>query len=199
MTDSHIDFVTGAPTAGSLDVSWIHGAPARRRNSNPPIQVHHYDPHTIIMRESKSVSYEAPFLYLFFGNDRALLLDTGATADPARFPLRATVDQLVADWLDRHPRERYELVIGHSHGHHDHLAGDPQFEGRPTTTVVGREPEAVQEFFGFTSWPEQSGADDRPRRQPSRHARARLPYRDDQPIRRRLPRSAPFISRANGP
>jgi hydroxyacylglutathione hydrolase len=155
MTDSHIDFVTGAPAAGSLDVRWIHGAPARRRSSDPPIQVHHYDEHTVILRQSKSVSYEAPFLYLLFGNDRALLLDTGATEDPASFPLRCTVDQLVARWLDRHPHDSYQLVVAHTHGHNDHVAGDAQFAGRPATTVVGRELDAVQERFGFTGWPEQ--------------------------------------------
>ena len=119
MTDSTIDFATGAPAAGSLDVSWIHGAPARRRPSDPPIQVHRYDEHTVILRQSKSVHYEAPFLYLLFGNDRALLLDTGATADPEKFPLRATIDQLVGEWLTRHPREAYELVVAHTHGHGD--------------------------------------------------------------------------------
>jgi glyoxylase-like metal-dependent hydrolase (beta-lactamase superfamily II) len=155
-TDSRIDFVTGAPTAGSMDVRWIHGARARQRSTDPPIQVHYYDQHTIILRESKSVSFEAPFLYLLFGNDRALLLDTGATADPAKFPLRATIDQLVADWLARNPRVTYELVVAHTHGHQDHVAGDVQFEDRPATTVVSRELDAVQRFFGFTSWPEQT-------------------------------------------
>ena len=155
MTDTRIDFVTGAPATGSLDVGWIHGAPARRSAGDPPIQVHHYDEHTIILRQSKSVSYEAPFLYLLFGNDRALLLDTGATADPAKFPLRATVDQLIAGWLARHPRDTYPLVVAHTHGHNDHVAGDAQFAGRPATTVVGRELEAVQRHFGFTGWPDQ--------------------------------------------
>jgi len=154
-TDRRIDFVTGAPIPGSLDVRWIHGAPSRRRAGDPPIQIHHYDVHTIILRESKSVSYEAPFLYLLFGNDRALLLDTGATADSAKFPLRATVDQLVAEWLARHPRSNYQLVVAHTHGHNDHVAGDAQFAGRPDTTVVGRELDAVQQHFGFTAWPEQ--------------------------------------------
>ena len=104
MTDTPItpiDFVTTAPTAGSLDVRWIHGAPARRRATDPPIQVHQYDPHTVILRQGKSVNYEAPFLFLLFGNDRALLLDTGATEDPETFPLRATVDQLIEDVLIR--------------------------------------------------------------------------------------------------
>ncbi|HUB37698.1 MAG TPA: MBL fold metallo-hydrolase [Streptosporangiaceae bacterium] len=155
MTGSPIDFVTGAPAAGLMDVRWIHGAPARRRNSDPPIQVHRYDQHTVILRQSKSVNYEAPFLYLLFGNDRALLLDTGATADPAKFPLRATVDQLIVEWLAQHPRNSYQLVVAHTHGHNDHVAADTQFADRPATTVVNRELDDVQRYFGFTNWPEQ--------------------------------------------
>jgi len=155
MADDGIDFVTGAPTAGRMDVSWIHGAPAGRRNSDPPIQVHHYDQHTVILRQSKSVNYEAPFLYLLFGNDRALLLDTGATAAAAKFPLRATVDQLIAEWLAQHPRDTYQLVVAHTHGHNDHVAGDAQFADRPATIVVSRELDAVQQYFGITAWPEQ--------------------------------------------
>jgi hydroxyacylglutathione hydrolase len=155
MTGRPIDFVTGAPTAGSMDVRWIHGAPARRRSSDPPIQVQRYDQHTIVLRQSKSVNYEAPFLYLLFGNDRALLLDTGATADPAKFPLRATVDQLIAEWLAQHPRDGYPLVVAHTHGHNDHVAGDAQFADRPATTVVDRELDAVRRYFGFTNWPQE--------------------------------------------
>jgi hydroxyacylglutathione hydrolase len=155
MTDPPVDFTADAPTAGSLDVRWIHGAPASRPPDDPPIQVHWYDPHTVILRQSKSVNYEAPFLYLLFGNDRALLLDTGATEDPASFPLRAAVDGLIAQWLTGHPRDGYELVVAHTHGHNDHVAGDPQFAGRPGTTVVARELDAVQRYFGFTGWPDQ--------------------------------------------
>jgi len=154
-TDAAIDFVTGAPTTGSLDVRWIHGTPTKRSQRDPKIQVHHYDEHTVILRQSKSVHYEAPFLYLLFGNDKALLLDTGATVDPAQFPLRETVDRLLADWLGQHPREHYELIVAHTHGHADHVAGDGQFADRPDTTVVGREVDAVQAFFGFVSWPDQ--------------------------------------------
>jgi hydroxyacylglutathione hydrolase len=151
-TEDPIDFLSTAPTTGSLDVRWIHGAP-----SDPKIQVHHYDEHTVILRQSKSVNYEGPFLYLLFGNDRALLLDTGATADPDLFPLRATVDRLIAAWLDEHPRDGYELVVGHTHGHGDHVAGDAQFAGRAATTVVPRDVDAVRSFFGFgASWPAET-------------------------------------------
>src|SRR3984957_15733251 len=146
-----VDFIPGAPPAGPPAARWTHGPPARRRPTDPPIQVHQYDPHTVIMRQSKSVNYEAPFLFLLFGNDRALLLDTGATEDPASFPLRATVDQLIAQWLAEHrPSGGYELVVAHTHGHGDHVAGDAQFEGWPGTTLVQRELDAVRAYFVFT-------------------------------------------------
>ena len=145
-----IDFTTGTPIAGELPARWIHGAPGE-----PPIQVHGYDPHTYLLRQSKATSYEAPFLFLYLGNERAMLLDTGATADPAVFPLRATVDRLIADWLGRNPRDGYELVVAHTHGHGDHVAGDGQFAGRELTTVVPRDAAAVGEFFGFSRWPDE--------------------------------------------
>jgi hydroxyacylglutathione hydrolase len=143
-----IDFAAGAPVAGSLDVRWNYGAAGE-----PAIQVHAYDRHTYVLRQAKATNYEAPFLYLLFGNARAMLLDTGATKEVAVLPLRETVDGLIAAWLAEHPRDGYELVVAHTHGHGDHVAGDGQFDGRPLTTVVPREAEAVGQFFGFTSWP----------------------------------------------
>ena len=149
-----VDF-DGGPVPGDLAVSWIHGT-RRGAPAEPPLQVHRFDEHTVILRQSKDVTYEAPFLYLLFGNERALLLDTGAVADPAKMPLRETVDGLIADWLASHPRPDYPLVVAHTHGHGDHVGGDGQFLDRPATTVVARELTAVQEFFGFTDWPRQT-------------------------------------------
>jgi hydroxyacylglutathione hydrolase len=136
---------------GDLDVRWIHGAA-----DEPPIQVHRYEEHTYILPQGKAVHFEAPFLYLLFGNERALLLDTGATEDPAAFPLRRTVDGLVSAWLDDHPRDGYELVIAHTHSHGDHVAGDRQFADRALTTVVGTDEGAVRKHFGFIDWPRQT-------------------------------------------
>jgi glyoxylase-like metal-dependent hydrolase (beta-lactamase superfamily II) len=143
MPNTEVDFRAGAPVRGDLDVRWIHGSA-----TDPPIQVHPHDPHTSILRQSKAVHYEAPFLYLFRGNDRALLLDTGATAEPDLFPLRDTIDTLLAD-----SRPGYELVVAHTHAHGDHIAGDPQFADRPATTVVAPDLAAVRKFFGLTNWP----------------------------------------------
>jgi hydroxyacylglutathione hydrolase len=108
----------------------------------------------VILRQNKAVHYEAPFLYLLFGNDRALLVDTGATPDPRLFPLRATVDRLLDGWLAAHPRDRYQLLVLHSHGHSDHVAGDGQFAGRPDTTVVGADQKAMTGFLGLRDRPD---------------------------------------------
>lgn len=151
--DTEVDFETAAPVAGSLDADWIHGVRTRWQRE-PRIQVQRYDEHTLVMRQSKAVNYEAPFVFLLFGNERALLLDSGATADPELFPLRATVDGLIDQWLAAHPREGYELVVAHTHAHGDHVAGDSQFADRPATTLVPKEADAVRDFFGFgASWP----------------------------------------------
>ena len=132
--------------ADALDgARWIHGARRPARSADPAIQVLRYDDQTFIMRQSKAVHYEAPFLFLLVGSERALLLDTGASPDPARFPLRATVDGLIGD---------RELVVAHTHSHGDHVAGDGQFADRPGTTIVGHKPEDVRAFFGFEEWPD---------------------------------------------
>jgi glyoxylase-like metal-dependent hydrolase (beta-lactamase superfamily II) len=154
-TSTVLDFITGAPVHGDLDTAWIHGSKRRKDCADPAFQVQRYDEHTYVLRQSKAISAEAPFLCLLFGNDRALLLDTGDFKDSTDRRLRELIDGLVAGWLAEHPRDVYELVIVHSHGHNDHVGGDGQFADRPLTTVVGRELERVQEFFGFTDWPGQ--------------------------------------------
>ena len=76
---TNIDF-GGGPVPGVWPSTWIHGAPPGVRGQDPPLQVHRFDEHTFVLRQSKAMTYEAPFVYLLFGNDRALLLDTGAGA-----------------------------------------------------------------------------------------------------------------------
>lgn len=143
-----------AQGTGDLDVQWIHGAPSAKHDRGPEIQVHRYDQRTVILRQNMSVHYEAPFLYLLLGDDQAVLVDTGATPQPAYFPLRATVDRLLAGWLAEHPRDHYRLLVAHSHSHGDHTAGDVQFADRPDTTVLGADLAAVTGFFGLPDWPE---------------------------------------------
>lgn len=137
---------------GGLAVRWIHGSASRRRPTDPPLQVHRYRDDTVIIRQSKDVTYEAPFIFLLFGRERALLLDTGAVPDDT---LRVTVDELVGEWLAAHPYDGYQLTVAHTHAHGDHVAGDATFDKRPDTTLVGHSVDDVTSFFGFTRWPQQ--------------------------------------------
>lgn len=164
MTLSNPEHDDGIPAVGGLNVRWICGSRYARRRTDPPIQVHRYDEHTYILRQSKDVSAEAPFMYLLFGNDRALLLDTGATKDATRFPIRSTVDKLIEGFAANHPGHEYELLVAHTHGHEDHVAGDGQFAGRPRTTVVGSGVDSVSSFFGISSWADGMGRCDLGRR-----------------------------------
>jgi hydroxyacylglutathione hydrolase len=149
MVDSPL--VGDRPVRRELGGRWIHGSAGRAR-TDPAVEVRWCDPHTVVLRQSKDVTFEAPFVVLLFGAERALLLDTGATDDRT---LRDTVDKLVTEWLARHPRDGYGLVVAHTHAHGDHRAGDPHFADRPDTVVVGTGVDAVREFFGFTDWPAQ--------------------------------------------
>jgi len=150
------------PVTLDTDVTWIHGAPSPRRRHDPPLQVHHLAPGTVLIRQSKDLTYEAPFILLLLGERRALLLDTGAVDGTT---LRRTVDRLVAGHLaaqttpeaqtppNAYDPDAYELVVAHTHGHGDHVAGDAAFADRPRTTVVGRDLASVCAFFGITAWP----------------------------------------------
>jgi glyoxylase-like metal-dependent hydrolase (beta-lactamase superfamily II) len=136
-------------THAALDVQWIHGTPPGGPK-DPPVQVHKVDDGTFILRQSKDLDYEGNFLFLLCGAERAILLDTGAVAEDGG--VRETVDAALEDRGSEYP-----LVVAHTHGHGDHVAGDEAFRERPHTTVVARDVEAVREFFGFgDDWPDET-------------------------------------------
>ena len=156
----------GFPDGGAvlnLDVRWIHGSEAAKYNTDPDIQVHACGEHTYILRQNMAVHYEAPFMFLLFGGSRALLLDTGATANPQFFPLRRTVDSIVDGWLADHPHsDGYGLLVVHTHAHADHIAADDQFADRPDTVVIGADRAAAWRYFGFADEPQDFGSADQP-------------------------------------
>jgi glyoxylase-like metal-dependent hydrolase (beta-lactamase superfamily II) len=92
-------------------------------------------------------------MYLFIGEDKALLMDTGATKDEVIFPLYKTVHQIMSDWSAKNGE--VELIVAHTHKHGDHYAADGQFIGKPNTTVVGLEVEDVKNFYTIANWPEE--------------------------------------------
>ncbi len=127
---------------------WIDGTA-----DEPETQVQRIDPDTFVIRQSLRTNFEAPFLYLLFGRDRALLIDTGAGG----LRVRPTVDRLIVAWRRAHADRPLRLIVAHSHGHGDHHAGDAEFADRPGTQLVGLTPGAVATFFGIRDWPEQVG------------------------------------------
>jgi glyoxylase-like metal-dependent hydrolase (beta-lactamase superfamily II) len=137
--------VPAAASAKPLFAPWIDGTQA----AEPQMQVQRYDADTFVIRQSVKTNFEAPFLYLLFGRDRALLLDTGAGG----LKVRPTIDGVIADWLKAHHRTSIPLVVAHSHGHGDHHWGDAEFKDRPETTVVGLTAPEVAAFFGIADWP----------------------------------------------
>jgi len=80
---------------GSMDVHWNEGAQNCAGNTLPLLQVHKYNEQTFILRESLCSTFEAPFIYLLIGSEKALLIDTGDVADAKQMPLVSTVMQLL--------------------------------------------------------------------------------------------------------
>jgi len=147
-------------TPGAFPDHWLTGGPDCSELQQD-FQIHRYNTNLYILREAGCVHHEKPFLFLLFGQDKALLLDTGAgpNTDPVsgRQPdVRSAVDFVIGQWLKQAGRTSIPLVVVHLHSHFDHVWGDPQFIGRPDTTFVPPGSVAVlKSFFGITSWPEQ--------------------------------------------
>src|SRR5438132_468501 len=137
------------PVPGSLDAHWNEGASDCKATPQAPLQVHAYEPQTFILRQSPCASFEANFLYLLIGSDKALLIDTGAIADPKEMPLAKTILELLPD----KDHKKLPLLVAHTHRHLDHRAGDPQFASLPSVQIVPIDLEGVRAFYGFTDWP----------------------------------------------
>lgn len=133
---------------GSFPRRWINGVDC---GIEPNVQVHAYNQNLFILRESKCKTHEAPFVYLIFGEEKALLLDTGATLT---IDLWSAVDGVVQRWVRANGRTEIPLLVTHSHSHNDHVAGDSQFVGKPyVETVVGTTFQESTAFWGFQDYP----------------------------------------------
>ena len=134
---------------GSLDVHWNEGASDCGATPQEALQVHQYEPQTFILRQSPCADFEANFIYLLIGSDKALLIDTGAVADPKAMPLAKTILEL----LPEKDHKKLPLLVAHTHRHLDHRAGDPQFASLPSVQIVPIDLEGVRAFYGFNNWP----------------------------------------------
>ena len=115
---------TRSKTAAALfPPQWINGADC---STETPIQVHQVDENTWILRQSMCTNFEGPFLYLLFGQDKALLEDTGA----GNIQVQTQVKSIVDAWVAAHGKPAtYPLVVVHTHG--GQLVIEWQGEGTP--------------------------------------------------------------------
>src|SRR5215470_3661809 len=120
-------------------------------------QVHEYNPNLFILRQSPCTDFEKPFIYLLFGKEKALLLDTGSRNGN----LVPTLQLTVKNWLARNRRRSIPLIVVHSHPHDDHVAGDKDVQALhdPAITVefVPAELETTKRFWGIKTWPTDIG------------------------------------------
>ena len=135
---------------GSMDVHWNPGAADCKTDTQPPLQVHQYEPQTYILRQNLCLSPEGNFLFLLIGDQKALLIDTGAIADAAKMPVAKTVLGLLPQRGDA----KLPLLVVHTHSHTDHRDGDVQFAGLPGVQVAPFDVDGVKKFFNLPAWPE---------------------------------------------
>jgi virginiamycin B lyase len=147
----HPNQLEAGVAVGTLPKSWQTGGPDC--SNLPKWQVNQYNPDFFILRESGCTHFEKPFLYLIFGSDRVLLLDTGA----GQVDTAAIVTEVVSGWAKQNKKDFLPLVVIHSHAHSDHTAGDPQFKDKPNIQFVAATVPEVQRAFGITNWPVDIG------------------------------------------
>lgn len=143
---------------GTLKQSWLTGGP--NCLEIPDWQVHEYNEDFYILRESGCINAEKPFLYLIFGENKALLEDTGVAygaPDRTVIPTAPFIMDLMAKWAKRKNHAPVSLVVIHSHAHGDHTAADAQFKGLPNVEFVAAAPAEIQKAAGIKTWPTDIG------------------------------------------
>lgn len=140
--------------SGALPRQWRPSGP--NCTEVPDWQVHEYNTNTWIIRESGCTNYEKPFLYLIFGDGKALLQDTGA----GKTDIDRLIPNLLAQWAKRNNKPVPPLLVVHSHSHGDHVSGDKQLAALPNVTVVTAKPEEIEKALAMPGWPEKLGVID---------------------------------------
>ena len=86
----------------------------------------------MILRQSGCTHFEKPFLYLILGTREAMLVDTGAGGADAA----PVIAEILRAHARRERRAALPLLVVHSHGHDDHVAGDAAFRDRSGVRLV---------------------------------------------------------------
>jgi glyoxylase-like metal-dependent hydrolase (beta-lactamase superfamily II) len=155
------DYACDGPAPGDIAFRWIHGSVTAAKNTDPRVQVLAYNEDTYILRQNVCIAWQAPFNYLLFGNAGALLIDTGATAEAEWFPLRKTVDAIVARWCGIRLRQSIPLTIVMTSSEcAAQNRGLGQFAGRADTTLAPAGLAATRQFLKLTGHPGETGSID---------------------------------------
>ena len=130
--------------------TWIHGSSDCDNNIDPVHDVYVHSEQTIIMRQNKCSTFEAPFIYVLVGEQKILVLDTGDVDDT----IEPSLDKEIQTLLGIEQFTTKEILVVHSHGHSDHYQGDRSFEKYPNVTLIKPSAIEVHNFFGFSNWPQ---------------------------------------------
>jgi glyoxylase-like metal-dependent hydrolase (beta-lactamase superfamily II) len=145
----------GTLEQGTLPEHWL--SQGAKCMEIPEWQVHEYNPDFFILRQSPCTDYEKPFIFLFFGKDKAMLVDTGSRNGN----LVPYLQWAVKNWLARNNRASIPLVVTHTHAHGDHTFGDKALQALKDPampiTFVAPELEATKQFFAINTWPTSTG------------------------------------------
>lgn len=140
---------------GVLPQHWLSQQP--KCMEIPEWQVHEYNPNLFLLRQSPCTDYEKPFIFLFFGKDKAMLVDTGSINGN----LAPTLQLTVKNWLKRNGRTSIPLIVTHTHEHGDHTWGDKELQAMndPSMpiTFIAAKVDDIKRFFAIESWPTDVG------------------------------------------
>jgi glyoxylase-like metal-dependent hydrolase (beta-lactamase superfamily II) len=140
---------------GTVPIHWL--SEQAKCMEIPEWQVHEYNPNFFILRQSPCTDYEKPFVFLFFGNDKAMLVDTGSRNGDLAPSLQLTIK----NWLQRNGRSSIPLIVTHTHEHEDHTWGDKALQSMNDpaipVTFVAASVSDDSKFFSISHWPEDTG------------------------------------------
>jgi glyoxylase-like metal-dependent hydrolase (beta-lactamase superfamily II) len=139
MADSALakpDFTSTQTAPGNMRFAWIHGSVSAKANTDVRIQVHRYNEHTYILRQNPATHWEAPFMYLLFGERQVVLIDAGATSNPDYFPIRDTVDALIERWQVANEITELQLIVLPLGAEQSQIEGLSQFDNRRNTKIL---------------------------------------------------------------
>jgi glyoxylase-like metal-dependent hydrolase (beta-lactamase superfamily II) len=140
---------------GTLPDHWYSQMP--KCMEIPDWQVHEYNKDFYILSQSPCTDYEKPFIFLIFGKDKAMLVDTGSRNGN----LAPSLQWVIKNWLTRNSRTSIPLIVTHTHEHGDHTFGDKALQAMNDpaipVTFIPSEVEATKRFFGIATWPTDIG------------------------------------------